>query len=364
MSASDDEVIQRLSHRSKWVLESVISAESPERRYTHIQRECRSSLGQLDSIPLELIHECLAYLDVLSLQRLSRVCLRGRLTVESLPELRSLTKAGGNTFEILARAHILGLHSVDTLCIALHSESCVSCGFYGPFLQLLSAQRCCFSCLVINQSLWMMSLPACKASFGLTSEQCERLPVMWSIPGTYRLPGSYGSKSRLYSIRLTSVRAAKELALKVHGSLEALESIHPLNPEAVPPPQLALWSWYREAVLQPDIRDPCLANDIGIRPTDPYGGMGAISFPSLLNGRVEQGHWCLGCEFAYQQYELDEMSYDWLARLVPSGCDAEQYLRSMQYRAWPMAGLLQHAKQYHIVAGQIPQIGTIFRRDA
>jgi hypothetical protein len=345
MSALDDEVVQRLSHRPTWVLDSVICAESPERKYTPIHRECLSLLGQLDSIPLELMHECLAYLDVLSLQRLSRVCLLGRLVVESLPKLRSLTKAVGNTLEILARAHILGLHSVDTLCTALHSESCVSCGSYGPFLHLLSAQRCCFSCLVINESLWMISLPASKTYFRLTSKQCKRLPAMWSISGKYRLPGSYRSKSSLYLIRLTSVRAAKELALKVRGSLEALESIHPLNSEAILPHKLDLWRWYREAVLQQYIRDPCSVNDIRIRPIDPHGEIGAIPFPSLLNGRVEQGHWCRGCEFSYQQYELDEMGYDTFAPLVPQGCHAEQYLRRMQYRAWPMTGFLQHAKQ-------------------
>ena len=204
----------------------------------------------------------------------------------------------------------------------------------------------------------MISLPVTKACFGLTSKQYKRLPTMTSIPGKYRLPGGYGSKSRLSSVRLTSVRAAKEKALKVHGSLEALESIHPLNPEAVPPYKLDLWRWYREAVMQPQICDPCLVNDSGIRPVDPYGGMGAIPFPSLLNDRVEHGHWCRGCEFAYLQFGVDELGYDALARLVPRGCDADLYLRRTQYRAWPTTGFFQHEKQYHIVAGQIPQIET------
>jgi hypothetical protein len=120
------------------------------RAFTSIHRKRQSSLGQLDSIPLELLHECLAYLDIVSLQRLFRVSLHGNLVAGSLPLLKKLAQATRNALDVLSKARLLGLHSINTLYAALQSDRCISCGSYGPFLLLLPAQRCCYPRLVVN----------------------------------------------------------------------------------------------------------------------------------------------------------------------------------------------------------------------
>ncbi|KAF2271828.1 F-box domain-containing protein [Westerdykella ornata] len=350
---SDDEIFLYLSHRPHYILDGVISVdESTKLVFTTIQRECRSTLGQLDNLPLEILHESFRYLDLQSLSRLSRVSLRGKAVVESLPVYRDLAKSAGHTFEILNRARILSLHSVTTLHAALYTERCISCGAYGAFLLLLSAERCCFLCLVVNQSLWMLPLPAARECFGLTKQQLKALPIMWSIPGKYCVPRS---KSRQRSIRLTSVKAAKELALKVHGSIEALEMKHPLDPQAHPAFKTDMLTWYRQAPLCPLSQDPLTINDVGIRPDNVFGGMGAIPFPSLLNGGTEQGLWCRGCEMTYDTYMIEGLDVSTLSRLVPQGCPADLFLLRVQYRAWSKAGFLQHAKHCHSAAAVISQ---------
>ncbi|KAF2802824.1 uncharacterized protein BDZ99DRAFT_454540 [Mytilinidion resinicola] len=351
----DDDIYLHLSHRPRYILNGVISIDdSTKPASTIIQRECRSSLGQLDNLPLEILHESLTYLDLQSLWRLSRVSLRGKAIVESLREHRNLVTSAGYTFEILNRARILGLHSVTTLYAALYSKRCISCDAYGPFLLLLSAERCCFGCLAVNQSLWMISLPLVGECFGLTKQQLRALPIMRSIPGKYRVAHSV---SHQRSIRLTTVKAAKELALKVHGSLEALATKFPLDARNIATVnKLDTLTWYRQAELRPLSHDPLTIKDVGIRPRDNFCGMGAIPFPSLLKNGTEQGLWCRGCEFTYKTgVAIEEMDPSTLSGLVPQGCDADQFLLRIQYRAWSKADFLQHAKHCHSTAAVISQ---------
>jgi hypothetical protein len=344
----DEQLLLQRSQGPDHIRDSVISATGLRAwKFPTVQSGRPSSLGKLDSLPLELLHECMIYLDLMSLARLCRVSLRGAVVVKSALPLRNYAAAAGDSLTVLAHARILGLHSVVKLYAALHSDRCVSCGAYGAFLHILSAERCCFMCLVFNQSLRMISLPAAKECFSLTNQHLKSLPFMWSIPGEYSLPDHTSQKR---SIRLACVRAVKELAIKVHGSLEALAERHPLDAEPLPrfPPfKAALYRWYRQAPLQQLSLDPLIMPLSGSRPRDPYGGMGALYFPSLLGGSIENGRWCLECELAYDKYVFDEMEPSVLARIVPEGVDADQYLMRMQYRAWSTAEFIEHAKHTH-----------------
>jgi hypothetical protein len=181
----------------------------------------------------------------------------------------------------------------------------------------------------------MISLPTVKRCFGLTERQMKVLHFMWSIP-------------RLQSIRLTTVKAAKELVLKKHGSLEAWKRKHQLNPKGFPSYKFDLRNWYRQAPLHQLSYDPYASNEAGIRPHDPYDGMGAVHFPSAVNSRIEQGYWCRECRDACAEYELDELDFDAFSRLVPPNSDPRQYLRRLQDRAWSRADFIQHAKLCHL----------------
>ncbi|KAF2495298.1 hypothetical protein BU16DRAFT_618139 [Lophium mytilinum] len=166
---SDDEVFLHLSHRPRYILDSVISVdESKNLAFTLIRRECQSSLGQLDNIALETLHDCLGYLDLQSLWRLSRVSLRGKAVVESLSEYGNLVTSVGHTFKILKRAKILAIHSITTLHAALTSLD-------------------------------------------------DLVAISWRM-----LRPPKAALDRATSIRLTSVKAAKELALKEHGPIDTL----------------------------------------------------------------------------------------------------------------------------------------------
>lgn len=139
----------------------------------------------------------------------------------------------------------------------------------------------------MNQSLWVISIPEARKCFGLANKHLKHLPVMRSIPGRCRVPRE---RSRQRSIRFTSVKAAKDMALQVHGSLEALQARHPLDIQFHQLQKVALWEWYRQAPSGPLPQDPATIKHGAARPDDPFAGMGATRFPSIVDGRLEHGH--------------------------------------------------------------------------
>jgi hypothetical protein len=344
-SFSDEDIFLHLACRPRQFVEGAVSIDkSTKPLFTTIQRECQSSLGELDQLPLEILRELCIYLDLRSLCCLSYVSVRGNAVVESLQMYRTILKHAGYIFEILKQGKTLQYYPLVTLYNLLHSDKCSFCNAYGTFLRLISPQRGCLICITDNQANWMTSLPLAKDCFGLTTQQLNRLPIMWSIPGKYHLSRR---TSRLRSIRLTSVQYAKELALKVHGSMNKLVENHPLNHYAARPFKLNILNHYREAPLHPLPHDPMAASGDRNAYMDHFGGMGVIPFPSVLRGGIEDGLWCRGCQLTFESFVIEGMDDKTLSRIVPQGYDKYHYLFLMQYRAWSKEEFLQHGRQCH-----------------
>lgn len=258
---SQEELLSHLSHRPRYILNGVISVEeSAKLSLSKVQRTCQSSIGRLDKLPLELLHATLSYLDLQTLSYFLRVSLSGKAIVESLPAYRDLLSSAGHVFPILKRTRAIHLHSVATLHAALHSDRCASCGNFGAFLSLLASERCCFACLSRNQSLWMVTPTFARDCFDLTRQEAKALPVMRSIPGRYFVRRRI---SRLRSVTLTSVKAAKELALKFPRSTQDMAR-NIASPRMRPPdPRKSKFSWFQAAPLQPLSKDPLTLKDDG-----------------------------------------------------------------------------------------------------
>jgi hypothetical protein len=171
---SEDDVLSHLAHRPRYILSRVIKlAESAKPAMPKIQRTSQSSIGCLDNLPIELLHTTFMHLDLRTLTFLSRVSLRGKDIVESLPAYRDLLSSAGHVFQVLSRTKVIRVHSAAVLYAALCVDRCASCGNYGAFLFLLSAERCCFACLSINQSLCMIPLALARASFDLSTQESK-----------------------------------------------------------------------------------------------------------------------------------------------------------------------------------------------
>ncbi|KAK7719053.1 hypothetical protein SLS63_010203 [Diaporthe eres] len=177
-----------------------------------------SPLGLLAILPVELLHELLKKLDLQSITRFSRVSIQARIAVQSLPGYRDLMSHALHALEALSQTRMICHHTASQLIAAFRNEQCTICSAFGPYLHLMTCERICWQCLERNRTLRVIPRETASEAFALSDEQVRQLPTIFTIPGRY---GGTQTPNR-YRYNLVSVRAAIELAISVHGSLESV----------------------------------------------------------------------------------------------------------------------------------------------
>ena len=297
---TNEDLIARVGWRPDYILNSMITIRKPDQQ-TVLQIVPTSSAGPIDVFPTEILHSILNMLDFRSLSRFARACHGTRTMVKSLPPYRNVIKHASTALIALNRTGLITLHSAETLHKALRSKNCISCGNFGPFLLLLTAERCCYTCLQRNPSLWVITTRLARLCFGISLKHYGRIPVMLSIPGTY----SVGHKvSRQKRIRLVSLKQVKEQSISVHGSRQAMENtVISQNAGKLTHVQSLVVRWltgpYSDSGSQCSITSGSCANI----PNDDFCGMASTFFPSLHHDNsLEEGIWCYGCRLNFERY--------------------------------------------------------------
>lgn len=341
---ADDELISRLSYRPTRTLDGMISIPSPKRLSIIKASSRSSSIGLLDRLPIEVIQAVLDTLDVQSLSRFSRVSLQGNIIVKSWPVFRDLTDYILQPLAALAQTKLISLHSANTLHATLTSSECTSCKGYGAFLFLPTCQRCCYNCLRHNQSLWVIPKYVARRCFDLSIRQARALPTMQSIPGEYGLGiGSQHVESKQLS--LTTVRSAKEAALSIYGTMDAISKALEAKRSKLTDKNFRIWRYLQEAPLPPLLQEPftILAERRAVN--DDYSGMASVPFPFLPSkNALDHGLWCLGCEKIWRVYIRQQLAASVAAELTPPGCSPLNAIYELTQREWPTAGFLEHVK--------------------
>ncbi|KAI0971217.1 F-box domain-containing protein [Xylaria arbuscula] len=349
-------VLSRLSYRPRDLLYSMITiSDSPKPMKATLQNRA-SSLGILDRLPVELLHEVLRNLDFQSTIRFSRVSVQGKNILCSLPAYRDVIKHAPHTLAALGQTKLLHLHSASELHIALRNERCATCPEYGVYLFLLTCERCCWQCLRAKPTRRVVSLTTAAKTFALSPKMVQQLPVMFSIPGTYGV----ACKSTQKSYKLVSVSAAKELVMSIHGSSgNALQAIS--HKKSIR--QTLYEARYLQAIfLDSACLDSLMILDQGNDGVDRYFGMASIPFPSLTTPDVvEHGLWCKGCEWTYKQYQDSRLPACIIASMVPTNCHPDRVLFGMVRRAHSRIRLSAHIQHCYgaqqLLAGQGVQEG-------
>lgn len=203
MAETEDELILRLSYRDPLILitESMIAVPRhlSKPNPVHLHDPLSSNIGRLDCLPLELLHQILQQLDVLSLYRLATVSHRGRNVVHSLTAFRDLNTYGYPALVALGMTELLHVHSLQALHSVLTSDPCVSCGDFGPFLFLPTCERCCYWCLKEHRSLWLITTAQAKKIFSLRVKHLREVPVIHTVPGKYCV-GYINNRSKRFKL--------------------------------------------------------------------------------------------------------------------------------------------------------------------
>jgi len=303
-----------------------------------------SNLGDLDALPLELLHAIFAMLDFKTLSHIQRTCLRGIAVVESLPQYRDMIEHAPKALAALGQTQLLRHHSAAALHAALLTSECQCCGDYGPFLHLPTARRCCFFCLENSTQLWVIPVSQAKSCFNITNSQLKHLPVMLSIPGAYQVRGSV---SRNRKLRLICVGTARELVTQEHGDF--MSELRAKRTDG----RISVKDFYQYRAFR---SSPLSSSELKLRPLssrensaiDEYCGMASVPFPHVTASlAVDQGYWCLGCQLTLQEWYRRTLSHEDVSHLIPSPCTrrVDDQLRDLTRRARSSAELLEHLPQ-------------------
>jgi hypothetical protein len=178
---------------------------------------------------------------------------------------------------------------------------------------------------------------------------------MRSVPGDYLVGNAHSRKRRF---RFVSVKAAKELAITVHGSIENISDkliVRSLN--EITPKEHSKFRFLQDAALQPLYKDPSSLPYITFNEKDDYCGMAAVPFPSVMQrNSPENGVWCRGCERTYQQLARGRLPPQVVLDKIPLGASTFDFLLDAVQRARSKAGFQEHIK--HCPDGLIMAPGT------
>lgn len=330
-------LVARLSHQPKIMTQAMVTIlDAPGPPVTLNTQNRPSSIGALDALPAELLHEVLEQLDVLSLTRFSQTCFRAHFFTGSLSSYQNLLNHAPDALAALSRTQIISRHSISWLHAVLRSQSCETCSGHGAFLFLPTCSRTCWQCLQFRKERLVVPEGVARKAFGLTEEDQERFPKMRSIPGRYGIRQlEWGSAS------LVAVADAMELAISKYGSAEQVQEALAEKPiegtGTYSARQLRglLWS---EGYFEPN-----LVPEVGSSLVGRYFGRASIRFHSLLSsGEVELGHWCRGCEWTDEQ--RTRLPADVLAQILPADVDPARQLSRMARTAYAKAEFLEHVQ--------------------
>ncbi|WPH02136.1 Hypothetical protein R9X50_00499100 [Acrodontium crateriforme] len=303
-----ERVFSLVAHQPRHIVHGMIRITEPAKLFSSWRLSPSSSLGDLDALPLELLHVIFAMLDFKSLSDISRTCLRANI------------------------------HA------ALLSADCISCGSYGAFLFLPTCERCCYHCLWRNQSLWVIPISTAKKCFGFSAAGAKTLSIMHSLPGKYHVRHTI---SRQRPIRLVCVGAAKKLAIAENRSEDCMrQDLEHKRSAGLSEKEYYLLRFLQKAQITPPGPELFVQPTESNVPNDMFCGMASLPFPYLAPGNhAEHGFWCLGCELVWRRWSPNDSSPDHLSHLVLPGCRAADIVYNMQDVARSKAEFLSHINE-------------------
>jgi hypothetical protein len=151
----------------------------------HEGQEPSASLGELDTLPLELLQPILLDIDLKSLTVLRSVSRSFRKTIDSMKEYDDIITHAPSTLRAALSINLGSWISCRQVYNTLCSQECAGCRRFGPFLYLLSCSRVCYICLLKDQRFLPMVPEYAKTAFKLSSQQLAGLPTALTIPGRY-----------------------------------------------------------------------------------------------------------------------------------------------------------------------------------
>lgn len=151
------------------------------------------SLGQLDTLPLEIVIDILLTLDIPSLTAFRHVNRRAMGLVHSLHQYRMVVKHCPNVLRAIISIDAR-YFNLRTLYNTLSTSRCETCYRFGGYLYLITCKRVCYFCFTSNPIYLPISVGFAAKHTGLSRKLIKNLAHILSIPGRYTAFGKLSRK--------------------------------------------------------------------------------------------------------------------------------------------------------------------------
>jgi len=239
-----------------------------------------SDMGDLEILPLEIIHLTFNMLDLQTLIDFRTISWRARALVDSFSPYNEIIQYCPDALRALLSTHMSVYFTAQDILQALYAESCFVCGHPGLFFDMFTSYRCCITCVSNSDSLLCVTASFAKRKLGLNSKTMSMLPTLLSIPG------KYAEKEKTYQRRILLVRMLSA-AVAVSIQQEDSNSSHPR------PRSLGKGPIPRQLLLRLDRHRQ-----------NPYRFMAVVRLPFLDRGTgaLNWGVSCRACRLGPQDY--------------------------------------------------------------
>lgn len=332
------------------MLARVIRGLPPAMPSTVTRVNANSDLGVMDKLPPELLFMILDLVDFRTLSQVSRTSIKAKAVVEAFPPYQAMMEHAGETLTALSEIRLIQHHSSSLLYRTLRSDQCVSCFDFGAFLFLPTCERICQDCLYRNCAYRVATPPVIRKTFHLTKTQLKTIPTMNCIPGEYHVY-SFATPGR--NFRLVSVKQAKQLAIDVHGSVEALEPFQPTftvqDHSEMGHRSFKSRKTIFEAPLMPPGRHMTTLPRPDCRPAlDYWAGVAAIRFVYLSPTGPDDGRTCRGCRITLQHYREGSLPSQISAEVCPFNIKVLRNLKAAEFRLLSRGRFAEQIGRAHV----------------
>ena len=185
----------------------------------HVARS-KLDIGDLDDLPLELLCEIFAQLDILSLTTFRRVNRRAMQVVNAIPQYRTIIKHGKTALQGILCIEVGAHVTCNDLFSALQERKCDNCGDLAGFIYLPTCSRVCSPCFTEDKKYFPLRHTEAVREFGVKKRIFNSVPTMKTIPGYFGPSYSDMRKSRMV---LMDAEAARRAGAAFHGSDAAMK---------------------------------------------------------------------------------------------------------------------------------------------
>ncbi|PYH90157.1 hypothetical protein BO71DRAFT_452957 [Aspergillus ellipticus CBS 707.79] len=151
-------------------------------------RDTSATLGNLQCLPLEIIHEIFLLLDIRALFNFRHINRRAQQIVTVACGYKAVVTHALETLCIILRTTIASWFTLSDLLKVLYTRDCHLCGSFGGFIFLPSFMRCCFFCIQEDSLPPVLPLSIVKKSAKSRPGHPNTLvPIVKSLPGIYSM---------------------------------------------------------------------------------------------------------------------------------------------------------------------------------